>query len=100
MPHRFFARDGLPLNPCQKLRNEPKASNPGVPQETKAELMGLRNLRNCSNCSKKPSATLYSNTSNSVDTSGLTIRAACSTDGHDIFSGFRIFLTSLFVFRA
>ena len=32
MAHRFIARDGLPLNPCPKLRNEPKASNPGVPQ--------------------------------------------------------------------
>jgi hypothetical protein len=48
MTPRFFARDGLPLNPCRKLRNEPKASNPGVPDATKAELVGLRNLRNCS----------------------------------------------------
>jgi hypothetical protein len=47
--HRFFARDGPPLNRCQKLRNEPKASSPGAPQATKAELIGLRNLRNCSN---------------------------------------------------
>jgi hypothetical protein len=31
MTHRFIARDGLPLNPCPKLRNEPKAFNPGVP---------------------------------------------------------------------
>ena len=51
MAHRFFARDGLPLNPCQKLRNEPKASNSGVPQATKAELIGLRSLRNCSKLS-------------------------------------------------
>jgi hypothetical protein len=48
MTHRFFARDGLPLNPYQELRNEPKASNPGVPQATEAELIGLQNLRNCS----------------------------------------------------
>jgi hypothetical protein len=48
MTHRFFARDGLPLNPCRKLRNEPKASKPGVPQATEAELIGPRNLRNYS----------------------------------------------------
>jgi hypothetical protein len=48
MTHRFLARDGLPLNPYQELRNEPKASNPGVPQATEAELIGLQNLRNCS----------------------------------------------------
>jgi hypothetical protein len=47
MTHRFFARDGLPLNPYQELRNEPKVSNPGVPQATEAELIGLQNLRNC-----------------------------------------------------
>jgi hypothetical protein len=44
MTHRLFGRDGLSLNPCQKLRNEPKASNPGVPHATKAELIGLRQL--------------------------------------------------------
>jgi hypothetical protein len=49
MTHRFFARDRLPVNPCPKLRNEPKASDPGVPKSMKAELIGLRNLRNCSN---------------------------------------------------
>jgi hypothetical protein len=46
--HFLLARDGLPLNPCKKLRNEPKASNPGVCHATKAELIGLQNLRNCS----------------------------------------------------
>jgi hypothetical protein len=49
MTHRFFARDGLPLNPFQRLRNEPKASDPGVPKAMKAKLIGLQNLRNYSN---------------------------------------------------
>jgi hypothetical protein len=34
MTYCFLARGGPPLNPCQKLRNEPKTSNPGVPQTT------------------------------------------------------------------
>jgi hypothetical protein len=70
MTNRFFATFGLPLKPKntkrtqgarevvwwgrrfrlplseiqQKLRNEPKATNPGVPQATKADLIDLRNL--------------------------------------------------------
>jgi hypothetical protein len=48
MTHRFFAREGMLLTPLQELPNEPRASNPGVPQATKAELIGLLNLRNCS----------------------------------------------------
>jgi hypothetical protein len=32
MTPRFFARGRLPLNPCQKLRNEPKATHPGAPK--------------------------------------------------------------------
>jgi hypothetical protein len=36
MTYRFLARDGPPLNLCQKLRNEPKVSNSGVPQATES----------------------------------------------------------------
>jgi hypothetical protein len=44
MTNRFLASYGLVLN--RKIRNEPKASNPGVPQAPEAELIGPRNLRN------------------------------------------------------
>jgi hypothetical protein len=76
----LFARDALPLNASQKLRNEPKASNPAAPNAMKTGLIGLRNLRNYSLAPAYPAAT----TGSRLESTTYSTRFRGSTNIHRI----------------